>query len=277
MATFEGRSAVVFGATTGMGAATARLLAERGAHVTLVGRRRELGQRVADECSGAGVQCQFVQADIGDDSQVAAAVSAAVSAYGGVTMAANVAAIDIVKPFVDLTDDDFDSLFNTNTRGTWHCMKHEITAMLAAGGGSIVNVNSIGSHIAISGNSLYGASKRAVTALTEYAAFEYGAAGIRVNQTSPGATRTEMLQGWITQAEQSGVTMAAFEATAALRRVAEPIEQARVIAFLLSDESSYVTGVDIPVDGGTILLNRGVPTATGAAPPTPGDAHARQG
>ncbi|MGQ0582641.1 MAG: SDR family NAD(P)-dependent oxidoreductase [Reyranella sp.] len=273
MTPYLGHSAIVFGATSGMGAATSLLLAERGANVTLVGRRTDLGEEVARKCAATGRACHFIQADIARDDQVAAAVKSAVTAYGRITMAANVAATDIARPLVELTDADFDTLFDTNTRGTWHCLKHEIKAMRETGGGSIVNVNSIGSHITIGGNALYGASKRAITALTEYAAFEYGAAGIRVNQTSPGATRTEMLQSWIDMAAASGITMPAFEATAVLRRLSDPREQATVIAFLLSDEASYITGVDIPVDGGTILLNRGVPTATGAAPPTPGDAY----
>jgi NAD(P)-dependent dehydrogenase (short-subunit alcohol dehydrogenase family) len=269
----HGHSAIVFGATSGIGAATALLLAERGAHVTVVGRRADRGEEVARQCTDAGTECQYVQADVGDAEQVEAAVSAAVQAYGKLTMAANVAGIDVTNPLTELTDEDFDQIFAVNTRGIWHCLKYEIRAMLdGGGGGAIVNVNSVGSHIMITGNSLYGASKRAVSALTEYAAFEYGAAGIRVNQTSPGATVTEMLQSYIDQSAGDGLTIEDFESVAALRRLSQPREQASVIAFLLSDEASYVTGVDIPVDGGTILLNRGTPTKTGAAPPTPGDA-----
>jgi A-factor type gamma-butyrolactone 1'-reductase (1S-forming) len=272
MDAYRGHAAIIFGATSGMGAATALLLAERGANVTIVGRRADRGEEVARQCREAGPECHYVQADIAEADQVEAAVASTVEKYGKLTMAANVAAVDVVKPLTELTDDDFDALFDVNTRGIWHCMKYEIRAMLEGGrGGAVVNVNSIGSHIAITGNSLYGASKRAVTALTEYAAFEYGAAGIRVNQTSPGATVTELLQNYIDQAAAEGMTMEAFERTAVLRRLSEPREQAQVIAFLLSDESSYVTGVDIPVDGGTILLNRGIPTQTGAAPPTPGE------
>lgn len=270
---YDGHSAIVFGATSGIGAAAALMLAERGANVTVVGRRADRGEEVAQQCGATGSAAHYVQADVADSDQVESAVASAVSSYGRLTMAANVAAVDVVNPMTELTDDDFDSLFDINVRGVWHCLKHEIKAMLAGGdGGAIVNVSSIGGHISVPGNSLYGASKRAITALTEYAAFEYGGAGIRVNQISPGATRTEMLDSYMEQAASNGLTLEAFERAVVLRRLARPEEQASVIAFLLSDESSYVTGVDILVDGGTILLNRAVPTPTGAAPPTPGDA-----
>lgn len=268
---YANNSAVVFGATSGIGAATAQLLAERGASVTVAGRRADLGEVVAATCREAGSQAQFVATDITDSDSVKNAVARAVDEYGPLTMAVNNAGMDIAKPMTELTDDDFDALFNTNTRGTWHCLQHEIAAMARNGGGSIVNVNSIGSIVTVPGNSLYGASKKAVTALTEYAAYEYGAAKIRVNEISPGSTRTEMLQEWIDMAASSGIAMTDFERTSALRRLADPREQATAIAFLLSDEASYITGVSVPVDGGAIMLNRVVPTADGGAPPTPGD------
>jgi NAD(P)-dependent dehydrogenase (short-subunit alcohol dehydrogenase family) len=272
-APYDGHSAIVFGATSGIGAATALLLAERGANVTVVGRRADRGEDVARQCTEAGSASHFVQADVAEADQVEAAVASAVKAYGRLTMAANVAAVDVVNPMTELTDDNFDLLFNVNVRGVWHCLKYELKAMLDGGhGGAIVNVGSIGGHTSIAGNSLYGTSKRAVAALTEYAAFEYGAAGIRVNQISPGATLTEMLESYMEQAASDGLTLEAFERAVVLRRLAKPEEQARVIAFLLSDEASYVTGVDVLVDGGTALMNRAVPTPTGAAPPTPGDA-----
>ena len=150
---YLGHSAIVFGATSGLGAATALRLAERGANVTLVGRRPDLGKEAAAKCAATGRAGHFIQADIAKDDQVDAAVRSAVTTHGRLTMAANVAATDIAKPLVELTD----------------------------------------------------------------AAFAYGAAGIRVNQISPGATRTEMLQGWIDMAAASGITMPNFEATAVLR------------------------------------------------------------
>jgi NAD(P)-dependent dehydrogenase (short-subunit alcohol dehydrogenase family) len=191
-------------------------------------------------------------------------------------MAANVAGIDLSKPLTELTEDDYEQLFSVNTAGLWRCLKHEIDAMCETGRGAIVNVSSIAAIVPVLGNSLYGASKAAVSSLTASAAYEYAAAGIRVNEVLPGTTRTPMLDDFLAHvAGSQGLTVADLERSVALGRLAEPREQATAIAFLLSDDASFITGASLATDGGMALLTRAVPTRTGAPPETPGDVVAR--
>jgi A-factor type gamma-butyrolactone 1'-reductase (1S-forming) len=273
---YAGHTAIVFGSTSGIGAATALLLAQRGAAVTVVGRREKEGTATAERCAAAGVAAQFVRADVTDDSQVASAVAAAVDAHGPLTMAVNSAGTDVSAPFTELTDTDFDTLFSINTAGLWRCVKHEIEAMVQTGHGSIVNVNSVASLLPVLGNSLYGASKNAVTGITQSAAYEYAAAGIRVNETAPGTTRTQVLDDFLNQTTGEKVTAEQLARCVALGYLSQPRQQATAISFLLSDEASFITGVTLPVDGGMKLLTRAVATPTGAAPETPGDRVGRE-
>jgi NAD(P)-dependent dehydrogenase (short-subunit alcohol dehydrogenase family) len=269
---YRGHNAIVFGGASGIGAATALLLAERGASVTIADRDAEMGEHVAASCRSAGARAGFARADVTDEAQVGNAVQAAVDQYGPLTMAANVAGIDLSAPFTELTDDDYEQVFSVNTAGLWRCLKHEIEAMSKTGRGAIVNVGSIAAVVPVLGNSLYGASKAAVSSLTTTAAYEYAAAGIRVNEVLPGTTRTPMLDDWLQQvAGTQGLTIADLKRCVALGYLAEPREQATAIAFLLSDDASFITGASLATDGGMALLTRAVPTSTGAPPETPGD------
>ncbi len=203
---YAGDTAIVFGGTSGIGAATALLLAERSPAVTVVSRREPEGEATAERCRAAGAAAQYVAGDVTDDGQVAAAVATATRAHGPLTMAVNSAGTDVSAPFTDLTDADVATLFLINTEGLWRCVKHEIAAMVETGRGSIVNVNSIASLVPVLGNSLYGASKNAVTGITQSAAYEYAAAGIRVNETAPGTTRTQVLEDFLAQSTGDTVT-----------------------------------------------------------------------
>jgi NAD(P)-dependent dehydrogenase (short-subunit alcohol dehydrogenase family) len=269
-------NAIVFGGASGIGAATALVLAERGASVTIADLDEKSGGAVVAQCQAAGAHAGFVGVDIADDAQVRDAVRAAVVGHGPLTMAANVAGIDRSAPLTDLTEEDYEALFSVNTAGMWRCLKHEIDAMCDAGAGSIVNVGSIAATLPVLGNSLYGASKAAVSALTTTAAYEYAAAGIRVNEVAPGTTRTAMLDDFIANvAGAQGLGVEDLERCVALGYLAEPREQAAAIAFLLSDEASFITGASLLTDGGMSLLNRAVPTASGVPPVTPGEVVAR--
>jgi NAD(P)-dependent dehydrogenase (short-subunit alcohol dehydrogenase family) len=265
-------NAIVFGGASGIGAATALLLAERGASVTIADLDEQGGQAVVAHCQATGAAAAFVHVDLADDAQVRDAVRASVDGHGALTMAANVAGIDRSAPLSELTEEDYEALFSINTGGLWRCLKHEIDAMCATGPGSIVNVGSIAGTLPVLGNSLYGASKAAVSSLTTSAAYEYAAAGIRVNEVAPGTTRTAMLDDWIAHvAGGEGLRVEDLERCVALGYLADPREQAAAIAFLLSDEASFITGASLVTDGGMSLLNRTVPTSSGIAPVTPGE------
>jgi len=266
----KGKTAVVFGATSGIGAATARRLADEGCNVVLAGRRVSEGEAVAADIGGHGGQAVFFHCDISVESDVEETVAQAIVRYGSLDLGVNNAAAIGPGSISDATGEQFETVFNTNVKGTIHCLKYEVRAMAEAGG-AIVNVNSNGGFIPVLGNAVYGASKRGVTGLTQSVAYEYGPANIRVNEIAPGATRTEMLEDWIRQASEDGITIDDFAATNALRRISDPWEQAAAIAFLLSDEAAFITGVTLPTDGGSVLVTRAVPTAGGTPPTLPGD------
>ena len=254
---YAGRNAIVMGGTSGIGAATAELLAERGAKLTIVGRREDLGEALATRCRAVGPGALFVRADIRDYSQVEHAVAVA-QQQGPLTMAANCAGVDLPSPIADMSESDFDKLFSINTKGMWNCLKAELEVMKSAGGGSIVNVGSIASLVPVANNAAYCASKAAVASFTRSAAHEYASVGIRVNCVAPGTTKTKMLQDWLTEVEAAGNTTAQsdLEQAAALGYLSTPREQAATIVFLLSDEAAYVTGATLVVDGGLTMLTR---------------------
>lgn len=268
----EGKTAVVFGSTSGIGAATAQRLADEGCNVVVTGRRVPEGEAVIARIGADPERVIFIRCDISIEQEVENVVAEALRRFGALELAVNnAAAIARPGPIADATDEDLATAFDTNVKGTVHCLKYEVRAMCAGRGGAIVNVNSNGGLIPVLGNALYGASKRGVTGLTQQLAYEYGPAAIRVNEIAPGATRTEMLEDWIEQAERAGITMEDFAATNALRRISDPWEQAAAIAFLLSDEAGFITGATLPTDGGSVLVTRAVPTPGGALPEVPGD------
>ena len=250
MTTFAGKVAIVTGASSGIGEATARLLASRGASVVLAARREEAITALAEEIASAGGQASFICTDVSEAGEVAAMVAHAVETYGRLDIAVNNAGIGTqVYPIIDLPDDYWDRVQGTNLRGNFLCLKHQALAMLAAGnGGAIINVGSVNTFLGCPGAAAYCASKAGQLALTTCASAELAAHGIRVNLVCPGVTDTPMHHQ--IKANLGAEAFEGMKAQTHQRRIGAPIEIARAIAFLASDEASFITGTTLTADGG---------------------------
>jgi NAD(P)-dependent dehydrogenase (short-subunit alcohol dehydrogenase family) len=241
--------AFITGAGRGIGAASALLFAREGASVMLASRTESELRSVVEEIRAAGGTADYVVTDLGDAASIQNAVRAVVERYGRLDIAFNNAGTAIPPgPLVDMDESHFDQINTINYKGVWLAMREEIKAIRAtARRGAILNNSSVGS---LAGNptlGAYGAAKRAINSLTETAAIECGAEGIRINAIAPGTTMTEMIQRWVDA--EPGI-LQTLQARTPLGRAAQPQEIAEAAAWLLSDRSSYVTGVVMRVDGG---------------------------
>jgi 2,5-dichloro-2,5-cyclohexadiene-1,4-diol dehydrogenase 1 len=243
-----GRVTVVTGGASGIGFAAAKKLADEGAILTIADLDVSSGEEAAMQLSSEGADVTFVRCDISDEADVEALIEGIVSKHGRLDGAVNNAGVPPVGlPLHEVATEDFERNVAVNVTGTFFCLKYEISAMLASGGGSIVNMASAAGLVGIPLHGEYIAAKHGVVGLTKVAAIDYGVRGIRVNAIAPGSIRTPMLMA--TMAKDPSIEPA-LNRSHPIGRFGEPTEVGDAVAWLLSSHSSFVTGVTLPVDGG---------------------------
>lgn len=244
---FAGRVGIVTGGGSGIGEACTRLLVASGARVGIADRSLSAASALAEELGGKTVAIA-IETDVSDEAACERMVSATVSAFGKLDFAVNNAGVGNAdkSPVGELSLNEWRRLMSVNLDGIFLSMKAELPALLAAGGGSIVNVSSVMGAVATAGAGAYVASKHAVVGLSKAAALDYASLGIRVNAVGPGYVETPMLAG------RTEVQREDIASRHPLGRLAHPDEIANVILFLASDSSSFVTGSFYPVDGGYV-------------------------
>jgi len=243
---FAGKTALVTGAGSGIGEAIAMALAARGARVVLADLNLEAAHRVVTAITAAGNTAAPVQANVADVASVEAMVKFAVDTYGGLDVAVNNAGIGGAQaPTGDYPPDSWEKVIAVNLTGVFYCMRYEIPAMLARGGGAIVNMASILGWVGFAGSVAYVAAKHGVLGLTQTAAIEYATQGIRINSIGPGFITTPLLAANLDAAAQK-----AIGDLHPMKRMGTPEEVAALTCFLASHEASFITGSYHVVDGG---------------------------
>ncbi len=245
----DGKIALVTGSGSGIGRVTSATFAREGATVVCADVNREAGEATASRIRESGGKAEFVPIDVTDDSQVQALVAHIVKTHGRLDCAYNNAGIegDVIDTH-EVSERNFDRVMAINVKGVWLCMKYEIRQMRRQSGGAIVNTASAAGLVGFRSLPIYVASKHAVVGLTKSAALENAESGIRINAVCPGPVDTPMMERITSNEGQPG--RKDFEAFVPMHRYAVPQEIANAVAWLCSDQSSYVTGTALRVDGG---------------------------
>ena len=243
MADLEGKVGIVTAGATGIGLGCAQAIVRAGGKVMICARREEVLKEAAAEL---GENAAWIVADVTSDESIDAAVAATVERFGPLTMAVNSAGVGAAGPILDLTTEQFDAAIQTNLTGVFRSLRAEGRAIRDAGGGSIVNISSIAGTQTHRWMSSYCASKAAVNMLTQCAADELGEDGIRVNAVQPGVVATPMAA----MLSENEISREEYLRLMPISRVGKPEDIGSMVAFLLSEAASWVSGQIISVDGG---------------------------
>lgn len=243
----EGKTAIVTGAGSGIGRGIAILCAREGANVIIADRSREAGEETAEAIEADGGQTSFVQGDVTDPDYHLALVELAKSRYGQLDIAINNAGITLAPtPLADVPLETWDQIIAVNLSGVFYAVRAQIPAMIAAGGGAIVNMASAAGMKAFRGTSAYVASKHGLIGLTKSIAVEYAEQGIRANAAGPGFIDTQLSNHF---PPEERAKLAAYHPMNRLGRVEEVAE---LVLFLASPKASFISGTCVPIDGGTL-------------------------
>ena len=247
----ENKHILITGGASGIGAATALLVASRGAKVVVSDQNRQQGEAIVEQICAKGGVATFIAADVSDSDSVVALFTQAKAAYGPVNVTINNAGIDHKPTPMHLVDDAvFHRNVAVNLAGVWYCMKQAIIQMLDNGGGHVINIASVAGLHSAPTIAAYSATKHGVMGLTKSAAVEYARANIRVNAVCPSFVRTPMVENVLANVDER-VRNAMIKANP-MKRLGEVEEIAGALAWLCSDESSFMTGQSVVLDGGML-------------------------
>ena len=249
---FNGKVALVTGATSGIGKATAIMFARNGAKTIVAGRNKSRGQEVVDAITAEGGEAIFIEVDMEDQVEIKQMIDKTVATYGRLDFAFNNAGISGRPALTHETKlRDFREIIDVNLNSVFLSMKYELEEMLKSGGGNIVNCSSYGGTHGVGGMSAYTASKHGVIGLTKAAAVEYAKLGVRINAVCPGSVQTPLIEALADVAgDISAGTSEGQAEQPGMNRVGTPDEVAEVVMFLCSEASSFVTGSSVAIDGG---------------------------
>ncbi len=250
--TFKNQVALVTGAASGLGLATARAFAESGASVAMADWNEDAVRSAAEDLKSQGHTTLAICCDVANDAQVEAMVAQTVSSFGRLDAAYNNAGVqNVLAEAADQTREDFDRVTAINLRGIWSCMKFELQHMRTQGSGSIVNCSSLGGLVGGAERGIYHAAKHGVLGLTKSAALEYAGRNIRVNAVCPGMIWTPMADQMVASGQAEALEE--MKKGIPMGRYGKAEEIADVVLWLCSSTASYVTGQSISVDGGFIM------------------------
>jgi NAD(P)-dependent dehydrogenase (short-subunit alcohol dehydrogenase family) len=252
MGIFQGKVALITGAGSGLGAASALAFARKGASIVIADINIAGGEKTVQTIKEAGGQAIFVKADVGNEVEVKGLISRTIDTFGRLDYAHNNAGIEHPPaPLTELSEDAWERVLRVNLKGVWLCLKYEIPQMAKNGGGAIVNTSSVAGLHGTRQHGAYGVSKWGVISLTKTAALENAGAGVRVNAVCPGAmSGTAMWDYLVSFAPEMPDRV---PATIPLGRTCKPEEIAQTVVWLCSDEAAYVTGHTMVVDGGSTI------------------------